>query len=66
MHPGSLVRLKYPWTLGSNCLGILICKSENNENAWLVLWSIKSSYKIQEHLANSLLELSQDNLDLER
>lgn len=62
MAPGSLVTIKNSWVLGAGDLGVVIKKSNVAVDAWVVLWSSKSSYKIQDHLENSLLELSQGNL----
>lgn len=64
MKRGSLVVTKNRWSLKSLSVGIVVEKIDNPDadNIWLVMWSGKESPAFQEHLEDSLVEISEENM----
>lgn len=59
MHIGALVAKKSRWDISANLIGVVVAKSPSIENGWLVLWTQnESNYKLQEHIAEALLDLN--------
>lgn len=58
MKIGALVATKSRWGMDSRNVGIVIEKTSTGDDTWLVLWSLKNSYKIQEHIGEGLVDLS--------
>ena len=65
MNRGSLVATKNRWSLRSLSLGIIIEKIDNPDadEIWVVMWSGKESPSFQEHIEDSLVEISDGNLE---
>jgi hypothetical protein len=65
MNRGSLVVTKNRWSLRSLSLGIIIEKIDNPDadEIWVVMWSGKESPSFQEHIEDSLVEISDGNLE---
>jgi hypothetical protein len=61
MKPGTLVAKKSRWEIDSKnlYLGVVLEPSKKTPEAWLVLWTIKGSYRLQEHLADALIDLNE-------
>lgn len=59
MKPGTLVAKKSRWEIDSKNLyfGIVLEPSKKTPGAWLVLWTVKNSYRLQEHLSEALIDL---------
>lgn len=59
MHLGALVVKKSRWDISSNLVGVVVAKSTSIDNGWVVLWTQnEASYKLQEHIAEALLDLN--------
>jgi len=63
MKPGALVIKQSRWHPDSKSIGIVLHASENQPGCWVVLWTIKDSYRIQSHLEHALIELDDTNDD---
>jgi len=62
MGRGSLVVKKNPWGIDSANVGVILEEggASGSDRVWRVLWSSKIRYKIQEHLENALIEVSEN------
>lgn len=59
MRRGALVITKNRWGMDSRFVGLVIEQvGWQEDDTWKVLWSVKGSYKIQEHLGSNLIDLS--------
>ena len=58
MRVGSLVVTKTRWSLDARYLGLVVEKTLTGDDTWLVLWSLKDAYKLQEHLGSGLSEIA--------
>ncbi len=65
MNRGSLVVTKNRWSLCSLSLGIIIEKIGNTtaDEIWVVMWSGKESPSFQAHIEDSLVEISERNME---
>jgi len=65
MKRGSLVVTRNRWSLKSLSIGIIVDKIDNPDadNIWVVMWSGKEFPTFQEHLEDSLIEISEENLE---
>lgn len=57
MKVGSLVTMKNAWSMYSGNFGIVVSSPEDRRDPLVVLWSVKNSFKLQEHLEDSLILL---------
>ena len=57
MNAGMIVMKRSRWELDSKNLGLILEPSKSIPDAWLVLWTTKNSYKLQEHLSAALMEI---------
>lgn len=57
MNVGMLVMKRSRWELDSKNIGLILESSKSIPDAWLVLWTTKKSYKLQEHLSAALMEI---------
>jgi hypothetical protein len=64
MRPGALVMRRNSWSIhNTGMLGIVVDRSSEHEGAWLVLWTGRGSYSLQEHMEDALHRL--DDCDQE-
>jgi len=56
---GSLVIKRNPWTSGSRRLGIVV-EPGDGTGYWVVLWSNRHGYSLEEHLEDALLAIEDD------
>jgi hypothetical protein len=63
MQRGTLVVTRNKWSLRSLSVGIAIDKIDNPDadNVWVVMWSGKEIPSFQEHVEDSLLEVTDEN-----
>ena len=52
---------KSRWDLESSLLGVTIEIVDQEKDIWRVLWCLEKSYKLQDHIGSSLLELDGSN-----
>ena len=63
MQRGTLVVTRNKWSLRSLSVGIAIDKIDNPDadNIWVIMWSRKETPSFQEHVEDSLLEVTDEN-----
>lgn len=56
--------IKNRWGMDSRYVGVVIDQvGWHEDDTWKVLWSIKDSYKIQDHLGSNLIEVSDTTIE---
>jgi len=59
MKVGALVAKRQRWQPKSHFFGIVVSKSERDEELLVVLWVQDGMYKLQEHLPDALIDLDE-------
>lgn len=63
MRIGSLVVTKSRWGMDSRLIGLVVEQTSTGNDTWIVLWSTKHAYKLQEHSGTGLLEVAETKDD---
>ena len=59
MKVGDLVIPRVPWGMNSNRIGLVIEKSLDHGNGWIVLWTKINGYQLQCHIDDALLVIAE-------
>ena len=59
MKLGTLVAKRLRWRPNSHFLGIVVGKSDKDDNLFCVMWFQDGKYKMQAHLSDALIDLNE-------